>query len=102
MLAFFLLVYKFETFRSVSIHHLAALVQKELQNSNKKNWDTLMINVDFFGVELEALFLNLVNFYGGLSGQTIPCQAQTINAKTPEYIGGAAVWNHFHFPRLLL
>ena len=64
MLAFFLLVYKFETFRSVSIHHLAALVQKELHNSNKKNWDTLMINVDFFGLELEALFLNLVYFHG--------------------------------------
>ena len=64
MFAFFLLVYKFETFRSVSIHHLAALVQKELQNLNKKNWDTLMINVDFFGLELEALFLNLVYFHG--------------------------------------
>ena len=27
------MVYKFETFCGVSIHHLAALVQKELQNS---------------------------------------------------------------------
>ena len=33
---FCLLVYKFETFCGVSGHHLAALVQKELQNSKEK------------------------------------------------------------------
>ena len=64
MADFSLWVLKFESFCGVFIHHLAALFQKELQNSSKKNWDTLMINVDFFGLELEALFLNLVYFHG--------------------------------------
>ena len=39
---FCLLVFKFETFCGISIHHLAALVQKELLNLKKKS-DTLLM-----------------------------------------------------------
>ena len=36
-----ILVFEFENFCGVIVHHLAALVQKELQNQNKKLFGTL-------------------------------------------------------------
>ena len=51
------MVYKFETFCSVSIHHLAALVQKELQNLKKREFfghptaELLYSNVTFLTIE---------------------------------------------------
>ena len=50
MLAYFCLwVYRFETFCCAFIHHLAATVQRTLQNSTKKFfWDTLLATLFLF------------------------------------------------------
>ena len=60
---FTLLVYKFETFCGVSIHHLAALVQKELQNKKIKiYWDTLIVNLPY-SLILESFLKLLLSRY---------------------------------------
>ena len=53
----------------------------------------IVINTDFFGLQLEASFLNLVYFHG----MYLLVNRQYKNYRI--YIG-AALWNHFHFPRL--
>ena len=41
-------VYIFETSCGALIHHVAALVQRTLQNSTKIFWDTTLVEVLFF------------------------------------------------------
>ena len=51
-----------------------------------------VINTDFFGLQLEALFLNLVYFQG---------EYLLVNRQYKNYRIhlGEAMWNHFYFPR---